>query len=51
MIEDIIEEIKKINEIIDLHCNNEIDIMLSQYQAKRDQLILELEKEIKKLKR
>jgi polyhydroxyalkanoate synthesis regulator phasin len=50
VIEDIIDELKEINKMIDLHCNDEIDIMLSQYQSKRDRLILELEEEIKKLK-
>jgi hypothetical protein len=50
MIQDIIEEIRKVNEMIDLHCNNGIDITLSQYKSIRDRLIFELEKEIEKLK-
>lgn len=50
MIQDIIEEIRKVNEMIDLHCNNEIDITLSQYKSIRDRLIFELEEEIEKLK-
>ncbi len=50
MIQDVIEEIKKVNKMIDFHStNNEGDFMLKQYQAKRDQLISELESEIEKL--
>ena len=49
MIQDIIEEIKKVNQIIDLHSTNESDFMLKQYQSKRDQLISELEEELVKL--
>jgi hypothetical protein len=40
---DIIEEIKKVNQMIDLHSKNDTDFMLKQYQHKRDQLIDELE--------
>ena len=40
---DIIEEIKKVNQMIDLHSKNDTDFMLKQYQYKRDQLIDELE--------
>lgn len=51
MIQDIIEEIKKVNQMIDLHSkNNDSDFMLIQYQHKRDQLISELEDELVKLK-
>jgi len=50
MIQDIIEEVKKVNQMIDLHSTNkDSDFMLKQYQAKRDQLISELESEIEKL--
>ena len=50
MIQDIIEEIKKVNHLIDLHSkNNDSDFMLIQYQHKRDQLISELEEELIKL--
>ena len=44
MIQDIIEEIKKVNQMIDFHSTNkDSDFMLKQYQSKRDQLISELE--------
>lgn len=50
MIEDIIEEIKKVNQMVDLHATDkDSDFMLKQYQSKRDQLISELEKELSKL--
>lgn len=49
MIKDIIEEIKKVNQMIDLHSTNDGDFMLKQYQSKRDQLISELEEELVKL--
>jgi hypothetical protein len=50
MIQDIIEEIKNVNQMVDLHStNNDDDFMLKQYQFKRDQLISELEKELFKL--
>ncbi len=50
MIQDIIEEIKKVNQMVDLHStNNDSDFMLKQYQHKRDQLISELEEELVKL--
>jgi DNA-binding Lrp family transcriptional regulator len=50
MIQDIIEEIKKVNQMIDFHSTNkDSDFMLKQYQAKRDQLISELEEELVKL--
>jgi DNA-binding Lrp family transcriptional regulator len=50
MIQDIIEEIKKVNQMIDFHSTNKnSDFMLKQYQAKRDQLISELEEELVKL--
>ena len=50
MIQDIIEEIKKVNQMIDFHSTNkDSDFMLKQYQSKRDQLILELEEELVKL--
>jgi len=51
MIQDIIEEIKNVNLMVDLHSTNiDSDFMLKQYQSKRDQLISELESEIGKLK-
>ena len=50
MTKDIIEEIKKVNQMIDFHSTNtDSDFMLKQYQAKRDQLISELESELEKL--
>jgi hypothetical protein len=50
MIKDIIEELKKVNQMIDLHSTNkDNDLMLEQYQHKRDQLISELERELIKL--
>ena len=50
MIKDIIEELKKVNQMIDLHSTNkDNDLMLGQYQHKRDQLISELEIELVKL--
>ena len=50
MIQDIIEEIKKVNQMLDLHSTNkDSDFMLKQYQSKRDQLISELEYELEKL--
>ena len=49
MIQDIIEEIKKVNQIIDINSTNESDFMLKQYQSKTDQLISELEEELVKL--
>lgn len=48
VIQDIIEEIKKVNEMIDLHSTHTPDFMLKQYQFKRDELITELEKELLK---
>jgi DNA-binding Lrp family transcriptional regulator len=50
MTKDIIEEIKKVNQMIDFHSTNkDSDFMLKQYQSKRDQLISELEEELVKL--
>jgi hypothetical protein len=50
MIKDIIEELKKVNQMIDLHSTNkDNDLMLGQYQHKRDQLISEIEEELIKL--
>ena len=49
MTKDIIEEIKKVNKMIDLHSTSDSDFMLKQYQFKRDQLISELEEELVKL--
>jgi hypothetical protein len=49
MIQDIIEEIKKVNQMIDLHSKNDTDFMLKQYQHKRDQLIDELEMNLVKI--
>jgi hypothetical protein len=49
MIHDIIEEIKNVNQMVDLYSTNNDDFMLKQYQYKRDQLISELEYEIEKL--
>ena len=50
MIQDVIEEIKKVNQMIDFHSTNkDSDFMLKQYQSKRDQLISELEEELVRL--
>jgi hypothetical protein len=49
MIQNIIEEIKKVNQMIDLHSKNDTDFMLNQYQHKRDQLIDELEINLAKI--
>ena len=50
MIKDIIEELKKVNQMIDLNSTNkDNDLMLGQYQHKRDQLISELERDLIKL--
>ena len=49
MIKDIIEEIKKVNQMIDLHSTSDGDFMLNQYQHLRDRLISELELETEKL--
>lgn len=46
---DIIEEIKKVNQMIDLHSKDNTDFMLKQYQYKRDQLIDELERNLVKI--
>jgi hypothetical protein len=49
MIQDIVEEIKKVNKMIDLHSING-GLMLEQYKSKRERLFVELESEIEKLK-
>lgn len=49
MIQDIIEEIKKLNQMVDLHSING-GLMLEQYKSRRDRLFDELESEIEKLK-
>lgn len=49
MILDIIEEIKKVNTMVDLHSING-GLMLEQYKSKRERLFAELESEIEKLK-
>jgi uncharacterized protein YllA (UPF0747 family) len=49
MIQDIIEEIKKVNTMVDLHSNNG-ELMLEQYKSMRERLFIELESEIEKLK-
>ena len=50
MIQDIIEEIKKVNQMIDFHSTNkDSDFMLKQNQHKRYKLISELEEELVKL--
>jgi hypothetical protein len=49
MIQDIIEEIKKVNKMIDLHSIND-GLMLEQYKSMRERLFVELESEIEKLK-
>ena len=49
MIKDIIEEIKKVNQMIDLHSTSDGDFMLNQYQQLRARLISELELETEKL--
>ena len=49
MIQDIIEEIKKVNKMIDLHSING-GLMLEQYKKRRENLFIELESEIENLK-
>jgi|688.fasta_scaffold2068190_2 hypothetical protein len=49
MIQDIIEEIIKVNKMVDLHSING-GLMLEQYKSKRERLFVELESEIEKLK-
>ena len=49
MIQDVIEEIKKVNQMIDLHSING-GLMLEQYKSMRERLFVELESEIEKLK-
>ena len=49
MILDIIEEIKKVNTMVDLHSING-GLMLEQYKSKRERLFADLESEIEKLK-
>lgn len=49
MIQDIIEEIKKVNKMIDLHSING-GLMLEQYKSMRESLFIKLESEIEKLK-
>lgn len=49
MIQDIIEQIKRLNHMIDLHSING-GIMLQQYKAKRDKLFIDLESEVENLK-
>lgn len=49
MIQDIIEEIKKVNKMIDLHSING-GLMLEQYKSMRESLFIELESEIENLK-
>ena len=49
MILDIIEEIKKVNTMVDLHSING-GLMLEQYKKRRENLFIELESEIEKLK-
>ena len=49
MIQDIIEEIKKVNAMIDLHSING-GLMLHQYKSIREKLFVELESEIENLK-
>ena len=48
MIQDIIEEIKKVNAMIDLHSING-GLMLHQYNSMREKLFIELEEELVKL--
>jgi hypothetical protein len=49
MILDIIEEIKKVNTMVDLHSING-GLMLEQYKKRRENLFIELESEIENLK-
>jgi hypothetical protein len=49
MIQDTIEEIKKVNNMIDLHSING-GLILEQYKSMREKLFIELESEIEKLK-
>ena len=48
MIQDIIEEIKKVNAMMDLHSING-GLMLHQYKSMREKLFIELEEELVKL--
>jgi hypothetical protein len=49
MIHDIIEEIIKVNKMVDLHSING-GLMLEQYKKRRENLFTELESEIENLK-
>lgn len=51
MIKGIIEEIKEVNKMIDIHSKdkNKSDSMLEQYQYRRDKLIIELETNIESI--
>lgn len=49
MIQDIIERLKDVNRMIDIHSING-GIMLEQYKNIRDRLIFELESEIENIK-
>jgi hypothetical protein len=49
MIQDTIEEIKKVNNMIDLHSING-GLILEQDKSMREKLFIELESEIEKLK-
>jgi hypothetical protein len=49
MIQDIIEEIIKVNKMVDLHSING-GLVLEQYKSMRERLFIELESEIESLK-
>jgi len=49
MVQDIIEEIKKVNQMIDLESTKDDVFLMKQYQYKRDKLMNELEEELLKL--
>lgn len=49
MIQDVIEEIKKVNQMIDLNSING-GLMLEQYKSIREKLFIELDSEIENLK-
>ncbi len=50
MIKEIIEDIKNVNKMIDMHSNDKNDPILEQYQYKRDKTISELEIALESLK-
>lgn len=49
MIKSVIEEIKEVNKMIDIHSKDESTLTLEQYQHRRDKLISELEMNIESI--